>query len=119
MFGEPPRQPPLGVLNPDGSNKIEPSPLELKNFVPEYIEESPFQMKTLTDIVGFHIHLVKFDTIVSDGAANGWNNIAGARQYETLIERFFADRELQTVFFHDHLFANSHQQHGEIGRAHV
>ena len=115
MFGEPPRQPPLGVLNPDGSNKIEPSPLELKNFVPEYIEESPFQMKTLTDIVGFHIHLVKFDTIVSDGAANGWNNIAGARQYETLIERFFADRELQTVFFHDHLFANSHQQHGVFG----
>ena len=43
---------------------------------------------TLTDIVGYHIHLVKFDTIVSDGAANGWNNIAGARQYETLIERF-------------------------------
>ncbi len=50
--------------------------------------------------------LVKFDTIVSDGAANGWNNIAGARKYETLIERFFADTKLQTVFFHDHLFAN-------------
>ena len=70
---------------------------------------------TLTDIVGYHIHLVKFDTIVSDGAANGWNNIAGARQYETLIERFFADEELNTVFFHDHLFANTHQQHGMFG----
>lgn len=56
-----------------------------------------------------------FDTIVSDGAANGWNNIAGARQYETLIERFFADTELHTVFFHDHLFANSHQMHGVFG----
>ena len=75
--------------------------IRLTNLLPEFLEESPFQMKTLTDIVGFHIHLVKFDTIVSDGAANGWNNIAGARQYETLIERFFADRELQTVFFHD------------------
>lgn len=72
-------------------------------------------MRTLTDIVGYHIHLVKFDTIVSDGAANGWNNIAGARKYETLIERFYANEELNTVFFHDHLFANSHQQHGMFG----
>lgn len=89
--------------------------IRLTNLLPEYLEESPFQMKTLTDIAGFHIHLVKFDTIVSDGAANGWNNIAGARKYETLIERFFANTALQTVFFHDHLFANSHQQHGVFG----
>lgn len=89
--------------------------IRLTNLLPEYIEASPFQLKTLTDIVGYHIHLVKFDTIVSDGAANGWNNIAGARQYETLIERFFANEELHTVFFHDHLFANMHQQHGMFG----
>lgn len=89
--------------------------VRLTNLLPEFLEESPFQLKTLTDIAGFHIHLVKFDTIVSDGAANGWNNIAGARKYETLIERFFADTELRTVFFHDHLFANSHQQHGVFG----
>ncbi|MGN0140952.1 MAG: multicopper oxidase domain-containing protein [Roseburia sp.] len=221
-YGEPPHQPPLGILNPDGTNKIEPTPLERANFVPqyepgalytdtcpchtdspegeccpcmaeekvkvfelalvqakvrynrygwhdpqgrffvlkeelerhgglenyvrkvesgkiaveplviranagdcievrltnllpEYLEESAFQMRTKTDIAGYHIHLVKFDTIVSDGAANGWNNIAGARRYETLIERFFADTELRTVFFHDHLFANSHQQHGVFG----
>lgn len=85
------------------------------NLLPEFIEASPFQLRTLTDIVGYHIHLVKFDTIVSDGSANGWNNIAGARQYETLIERFFANEELHTVFFHDHLFANMHQQHGLFG----
>ncbi|MGN0249809.1 MAG: multicopper oxidase domain-containing protein [Oliverpabstia sp.] len=89
--------------------------VRLTNLLPEYLQASPFQMKTLTDIVGFHIHLVKFDTIVSDGAANGWNNIAGARQYETLIERFFLNTELRSVFFHDHLFANSHQQHGVFG----
>lgn len=89
--------------------------VRLTNLLPETLEESPFQMKTITDIAGYHIHLVKFDTIVSDGAANGWNNIAGARQYETLIERFFANTELQTVFFHDHLYANSHQQHGVFG----
>lgn len=89
--------------------------IRLTNLLPEYIEESPFQRRTITDIAGFHIHLVKFDTIVSDGAANGWNNIAGARKYETLVERFFANEELNTVFFHDHLFANSHQQHGVFG----
>lgn len=89
--------------------------IRFTNLLPEYLEESPFQMKTLTDITGFHVHLVKFDTIVSDGAANGWNNIAGARQYETLIERFFANTELNTVFFHDHLFANSLQMHGVFG----
>ncbi len=86
--------------------------IRFTNLLPEYIEASPFQLKTLTDIVGYHIHLVKFDTIVSDGSANGWNNIAGARKYETLIERFFANEELNTLFFHDHLFANVHQQHG-------
>lgn len=89
--------------------------VRLTNLLPEFIGAGPFQMETRTDIVGYHIHLVKFDTIVSDGAANGWNNIAGARQYETLIERFFLNTELRAVFFHDHLFANSHQQHGVFG----
>lgn len=45
--------------------------VRLTNLLPEYLEESPFQMKTKTDIAGYHIHLVKFDTIVSDGAADG------------------------------------------------
>ena len=89
--------------------------VRLTNLLPEFLEESPFQLMTRTDIVGYHIHLVKFDTIVADGAANGWNNIAGAGKYETLIERFFLNTELRTVFFHDHLFANSHQQHGVFG----
>lgn len=89
--------------------------VRLTNLLPEMIEASAFQMETITDIVGYHIHLVKFDTIVSDGAANGWNNIAGARKYQTLIERFFLNTELRTVFFHDHLYANSHQQHGVFG----
>lgn len=109
------------------AGEIHPEPLVIRanagdcievrftNLLPEYIEENPFQLRTLTDIVGYHIHLVKFDTIVSDGSANGWNNIAGARRYETLIERFFANEELNTVFFHDHLFANMHQQHGMFG----
>ena len=89
--------------------------IRLTNLLPEILEGSAFQLETATDIAGYHIHLVKFDTIVSDGGSNGYNNIAGARQYETLIERFFANEELHTVFFHDHLFANSHQQHGVFG----
>lgn len=89
--------------------------LRTTNLLPEYLEANAFQLRTRTDIVGHHVHLVKFDTITSDGAANGWNNIAGARKYETLVERFFADGELRTVFFHDHLFANAHQFHGVFG----
>ena len=89
--------------------------LRTTNLLPEFLEENAFQLRTKTDIVGHHVHLVKFDTITSDGAANGWNNIAGARKYETLVERFFADEELRTVFFHDHLFANAHQLHGVFG----
>lgn len=89
--------------------------IRLTNLLPEYIGGNDFQLKTLTGIVGYHIHLVKFDTIVADGAANGWNNIAGARRYETLVERFFANEELNTVFFHNHLFANMHQQHRMFG----
>ena len=69
--------------------------IRLTNLLPEFIEGSAFQLKTLTDIVGYHIHLVKFDTIVSDGAANGWNNIAGARKYETIVERFFCQRRTE------------------------
>ncbi|GFN35906.1 hypothetical protein TXYLGN1_16930 [Tepidimicrobium xylanilyticum] len=71
--------------------------------MPKYIEKTYFQLKTLTDIVGYHIQLVKFDTMVSDRSANGWNNIAGSGQYKTLIERFYADEELNMVFFHNKL----------------
>lgn len=85
------------------------------NLLPDFLVGSAFQLPTITDITGYHIHLVKFDTITSDGSANGWNNIAGTRRFETLIERFFADEELHTALFHDHLFANSHQQHGMFG----
>lgn len=42
--------------------------IRLTNLLPEMLMESPFQMETITDIAGYHIHLVKFDTIVSDGA---------------------------------------------------
>jgi len=43
------------------------------NLVPEYYELDDYQVRTPTDIIGQHIHLVKFDVTSSDGAANGWN----------------------------------------------
>lgn len=89
--------------------------VRLTNLLPLFLEKSAFELKTLTNIVGYHIHLVKFDTISADGSANGWCNIAGAFTFETLIERFYANEELRTVFFHDHLYPNSHQQHGVFG----
>lgn len=43
------------------------------NLVPGYYELDDFQVRTPTDIIGQHIHLVKFDVLASDGAANGFN----------------------------------------------
>lgn len=43
------------------------------NLVPAYYELDDFQVRTPTDILGQHIHLVKFDVTSSDGAANGFN----------------------------------------------
>lgn len=45
----------------------------LANLVPSYYELDDFQVRTPTDIIGQHIHLVKFDVTSSDGAANGFN----------------------------------------------
>jgi hypothetical protein len=43
------------------------------NLIPNIYRVDDFQVKTPTDIVGQHIHLVKFDVTSSDGAGNGWN----------------------------------------------
>ena len=43
------------------------------NLVPDYYDLDDFQVRTPTDIIGQHIHLVKFDVLASDGAGNGFN----------------------------------------------
>lgn len=43
------------------------------NLVPNYYVVDDFQVRTPTDILGQHVHLVKFDVQGSDGAANGYN----------------------------------------------
>ena len=43
------------------------------NLVPMEYKQDDFQVRTPTDILGQHIHLVKFDVLASDGGGNGFN----------------------------------------------
>lgn len=43
------------------------------NELPKELELDDFQVKTPTDTIGQHIHLVKFDVTASDGSGNGFN----------------------------------------------
>ena len=45
-----------------------------------------FQVATPTDIIGQHIHLVKFDVTSSDGSANGFNYQDGTMAWEAIAE---------------------------------
>jgi hypothetical protein len=60
------------------------------NLVPAHYELDDFQVRTPTDIIGQHIHLVKFDVTSSDGSANGWNYEDGTLSPEEVIERINA-----------------------------
>jgi manganese oxidase len=62
----------------------------LANMVPAYYELDDFQVRTPTDILGQHIHLVKFDVLASDGAANGYNYEDGTLSYQEVDERIHA-----------------------------
>lgn len=63
------------------------------NLVPEYYELDDFQVRTPTDIIGQHIHLVKFDVTSSDGAANGWNYEDGSLASDLVRERISSINE--------------------------
>ncbi len=60
------------------------------NLVPNYYLLDNFQVRTPTDILGQHIHLVKFDVTSSDGAANGFNYEDGTFSPEEVQEIFKA-----------------------------
>jgi hypothetical protein len=57
------------------------------NLLPSYYELDDFQVRTPTDIVGQHIHLVKFDVTSSDGAGNGFNYEDGTFAPDEVQER--------------------------------
>jgi hypothetical protein len=136
------------------------------NLLPNVYQQDAYQIKTPTDVIGQHIHLVKFDVTSADGSGNGYNyedgtfspdevreriralraqnrchgaesgdprdgsqdcptpkadarfGVLGAR---TTIQRWYADpllnnagkeRQLGTVFTHDHFGPSTHQQVG-------
>jgi manganese oxidase len=85
------------------------------NRLPEVAGGDAFQLVTRTYEAGMHIHFVKFDVLVNDGANVGWNYDSSVLPGETIRYEYFADVELKAWFFHDHLFANFHQQHGVFG----
>jgi hypothetical protein len=64
-----------------------------------------FQIFQGTDIVGQHIHLVKFDVTSSDGAGNGWNYESGGFAPETVRERIDANNDWLTT----HTSTTSHK----------
>jgi hypothetical protein len=60
------------------------------NLIPNYYVVDDFQVRTPTDILGQHIHLVKFDVTASDGGGNGFNYEDGAFSPDEVRERIRA-----------------------------
>ncbi|MBV9211569.1 MAG: hypothetical protein JOZ52_13105, partial [Acidobacteria bacterium] len=65
------------------------------NLMPNVLNLDDFQIFTPTDIVGQHIHLVKFDVTSSDGAGNGWNYEDGTFSPDEVRERIDANNLFQ------------------------
>jgi hypothetical protein len=63
------------------------------NLVPGVYEQDDFQVRTPTDIIGQHIHLVKFDVTSSDGSGNGFNYEDGTFSPDEVNERIRAIRK--------------------------
>jgi hypothetical protein len=57
------------------------------NELPKELELDDFQVRTPTDTIGQHIHLVKFDVMASDGSGNGFNYEDGTFAADELIAR--------------------------------
>lgn len=67
----------------------------LSNYLPNWFGGDAFVQLTQTNMMGGHIHLVKFDVLASDGSSNGWN-------YQQA-----AFTQLQTRFKNDILAGNA------------
>ncbi|MBP3952264.1 multicopper oxidase domain-containing protein [Bacillus suaedae] len=89
--------------------------INFTNRMPHILDGDAFQLVTRTYEASMHIHFVKFDTLVNDGANVGWNYDSSVLPGETIKYEYFADVELKAWFFHDHLFAATDQQHGVFG----
>lgn len=113
------------------AGRKEPEPLVLRanageairfkftNMLPETLGGNAFQLVNRTYEAGMHVHFVKFDVLVADGANVGWNYDSGILSGETIQYQWYADVELKATFWHDHLFANEHQLHGVFASINV
>ncbi|MET0649895.1 MAG: hypothetical protein ABW208_25075, partial [Pyrinomonadaceae bacterium] len=68
------------------------------NLVPRTYVQDDFQVRTPTDVMGQHIHLVKFDVTSSDGAGNGWNYEDGTFSPGEVQDRIRAIRRFNKCF---------------------
>ncbi|WP_437680053.1 copper oxidase [Sorangium sp. So ce131] len=64
------------------------------NLIPDRLAQDDFQIDTPTDVIGQHIHLVKFDVTSSDGAANGFNYEDGTLAAQEVVARIDAANAL-------------------------
>lgn len=62
------------------------------NLIPGVYEQDAYQVRTPTDVIGQHIHLVKFDVSASDGSGNGFNYEDGTLSPDEVRERINAIR---------------------------
>lgn len=88
------------------------------NLVPNVYQLDDFQVRTPTDILGQHIHLVKFDVTSSDGAGNGFNYEDGTFSPDEVIERINAINAgggLQSEGLAIHLEPQPHPFFGTLG----
>lgn len=60
------------------------------NLVPSNLNLDDFQVFSPTDVIGQHIHLVKFDVTSSDGSGNGWNYEDGTLAADEIRDRIAA-----------------------------
>lgn len=61
------------------------------NLIPSNLNLDDFQVYSPTDVIGQHIHLVKFDVTSSDGSGNGWNYEDGTLAADEVRERIIAN----------------------------
>ncbi len=91
LAGTPPKPPEPLFMRVESGECVE---FWLANLTPSEYHLDDFQVRTPTDILGQHIHLVKFDVTSSDGAANGFNYEDGSFAPEEVQERIDAIRVL-------------------------
>jgi manganese oxidase len=73
------------------------------NLMPNTYELDDYQVRTPTDVIGQHIHLVKFDVTSADGSGNGFNYEDGTLSPQEVVERIDAVRAQNGCVGDNHL----------------